>query len=209
MPEVAVVLPRKLTTAHAAERKILDTWVPTDPERPLYTAIRSAFVEKFAGLYVLLNETTSDSSRKRGSIARENLPDIAADITRLDRESTRLAEMLFPAPSLPSVARAREWAAQMGVRNWRDPSIVKFLRRVLRRWSTARGRPATLQSVGLHALDLRLVDHKRWSWNALARELCNCDSLEHGFRCRENLRREVLLLKKSLRALGVKLPAAK
>jgi len=203
------VLPRKLTPAVAAERKTLDTWVPSDPERPLYTAIRAAFIEKFAGLYVLLSATTSVSSRKVGSVPHKKLPDVAAEITRLDRESTRLAEMLFPGPSLPSVARAREWAAQIGIRNWRDPSIVKFLRRILKRWRTPRGRPATLQSVGLRALELRLVDRQRWSWNALARELCNCGSLEHGFRCRENLRREVLLLTKSLRALGVKVPAEK
>jgi hypothetical protein len=206
---VAVVLPGKLAEAVAAERKILDTWVPTDPDRPLYTAIRGAFIERFAGYYVLMLENTSVSPHKRHSVPRKKPSEVAAEINRLDRESTRLTEMLFPAVNLPAVGRAREWAAQLGVRNWRDPGIVKFLRRDLRRWGTRRGRPATLQSFGLRALELRLRDRQKWSWNALARELCNCSSPEHGFRCRENLRREVLLLTKSLRALGVKLPAGK
>jgi len=204
-----VVLSRNLALAFAAELKILDMWVPSDLDRPLYTLIRAAFIEKFARYYVLMTESTSVGTRKSHALPMEELAGVAAEIRRLDRNSTQLAEMLFPAANLPAVARAREWAAQMGIPNWREPNIVKFLRRVLRRWGTRRGRPATLQGVGLRALELRISDRQRPSWNALARELCNCGSAEHDFRCRENLRREVLLLRRSLRALGVKLPAEK
>jgi hypothetical protein len=204
-----VVLSRKLSEALAAERKILSIWLPVENDRPLYTAIRAAFIEKFARFYVLMTDCTSAPKRKGDVRARLQMEGVAAEIRQLDKESTQLAEMLFPAVNLPAIGRAREWAAQMGVSNWRDPNIVKFLRRVLKRWGIRRGRPATLQGIGLRALESRIANRPQSSWNALARELCNCGLAEHDFKCRENLRREVLLLKRSLRALRVKLPTAK
>ena len=47
--------PKKKAQAVADERKILDEWVPSDPSRPVYTALRTAFIEKICGVLHALN----------------------------------------------------------------------------------------------------------------------------------------------------------
>jgi len=206
---VAVPNPERQEHASLAERKYLEARLPREPSRPVYTAIRAAFIGRFARYYALLTKTVSKSVENRFSGRPEKLSKDAYEIEKLDRECTKLAALLFPTGKGPLVLRARQWDAQMGKREWRDEEIVKFLRRSLRRWRPARGQPATLQPVGLRALELRIVDQKRWSWNALPKELCRCGADQHSFRCRENIRREVYLLKEVLADLKVRLTTEK
>src|SRR5262252_2897827 len=46
----------------AAGQEVLDSWIPADPSRPVYSAIRSAFIEQFSLLYLLLSCRTANSS---------------------------------------------------------------------------------------------------------------------------------------------------
>jgi hypothetical protein len=58
------------------------------------------------------------------------------------------------------------------------------------------GAPVTQRETAIRALELRLKDQTAWPWSRLAIELCKCGAVNHGSRCQQNLRREVLHLKK-------------
>ena len=203
---MALPYPKQHAHAPLPEDEQWEAHLPSDPTRPVYTAIRAAFVERFTKYYILATETVFKVREKKFDAHPEELSMVASEIVRLEDEYTKLAVLLFPAGESSLAIRARQWDAQMGKGDWFDPAIVKLLRRNLRRWRPGRGRPAKLQPVGLRALELRLIDRKRWSWNALPNELCRCGAEKHGFKCRENIRREVYLLKETLESLRVKLP---
>jgi hypothetical protein len=173
----------------ATEREILEKWIPLDPNRPVYTAIRTVFVEKFAQFYLLVCETTAvEGSQVRGPVSRERASKAAFTLKSLDKECTQLAGLLFN--------RLNLWATQ----DWRKPPILKFLLRTIQR--TSGGRPATKQQVAVQAKEMRLADPKRWTWPKITAALCDCGQ-QHTIHCQDNLRREVLHLEKLLRKCGV------
>lgn len=174
-----MLLPKQDAQAFGAERETLEAWIPTDINRPVLTAIRAAFIEKFARYYVLLNKMTQGGGVSRGKL------------DQLDKDCTQLAGLLFP-------RRMNLWVA----RDWRKPPILKFLLRDLKR--TRQGRPATKQQVAITAKEMRLSDPKRWKWHKITSELCDCGK-EHTIKCQDNLRRQVLHLEKTLRKLGCRL----
>jgi hypothetical protein len=178
--EVAVPHAKKKTKTFAGERKILEEWIPLAPSRPVYTAIRTAFIERFAEYYKLLTETVSNSGRKEPPVSPQKLAD-------LDKECMKLAGLLF--------SRSNVWAA----RDWRKPSIVKFLLRDLAR--TRGGRPATKLTFAMQAKEMKLSDPKKWTWPKITAALCDCGKA-HDIRCQDNLRREVLHLERTMRKLG-------
>jgi hypothetical protein len=168
--------------------KILNTWIHPDASLPHSTAIRNAFIKKFVDWYKLdPNASTSE-------------------MKRLEKEWSMLAALLFRSPpTRPS-------------RDWRklptEPQIVRVLRHALRVTTDHRskGRPRSdIRRVAVVALDLRHSDPERWSWRSLTDHLCNCGLREHAANsnCQKNLKREALLVKKSLQMLGIKLPPAK
>jgi hypothetical protein len=188
------------------DRKHLEERLPRYPDRPAYMAVRAAFIERFAQLKGLLTE----QARQRSSESSEDLSYEPSVIEALDSDCSRLATCLFADSHDPVPLRAARYDARLGPRDWRDPSVIKFLRRHLRRWKQPKGRPPTLLPIALRALDLRLTDRERWSWNVLQRELCQCkdaaSDAKHKFRCRENIRREVHNLHGYLGEMGVNLP---
>lgn len=196
--------PRKITVL-LSEQKDLDARLTQDLSRPVYSAIRTCFISKFAQYHALLKKATA--ARMRGSVSPRTLATTESKLDRLDGECIQLAELLFPDADIPLGLRARRWEAMFGSRDWRDPEILKSLRRILRRWKARRGRPATLRSIALRALDLQSSDRKHWTWKTLAEKLCNCGATDHGFGCREKLRREALLLRDLLQSLRVERPA--
>lgn len=84
-------------------------------------------------------------------------------------------------------------------RDWVDGVVRRVGRRI------GRGRPRTLQPIGLKALELHRSDPARWTWPSL-RSLCNCGKVEHDFLCQKKVQREALLLEARLKSLGVRLP---
>jgi hypothetical protein len=178
--EVAVPHAKKKTKAFAAERKILEEWIPLGPGRPVYTAIRTTFIERFAQYYKFLTETVSNSGRKKAPVSPEKL-------AGLDKECMKLAGLLF--------SRSNVWAA----RDWRKPSIIKFLLRDLAR--TRGGRPATKLVFAVQAKEMKLSDPRKWTWKKIAAALCDCGK-DHDIRCQDNLRREVLHLERTMRKFG-------
>jgi hypothetical protein len=171
---------KKKAVVFAAEREILEEWIPSDPGRALYTAIRTAFIERFTHYYKLLTETVSNSGRKKASVSPHKL-------ASLDNECMKLAGLLF--------SRSNVWA----LRDWRKPSIVKFLLRDLAR--TRGGRPATKLKFAMQAKEMKLSDPKRWTWPKITAALCDCGK-EHDIHCQDNLRREVFHLEKTMLKLG-------
>jgi hypothetical protein len=177
---VAVPQPKRKAEPFAEGRGILDAWISSDPSRPVYTAIRTAFIERFAEYHKLLTETVSKSSRKGAFVSPDKL-------NRLDKECMQLAGLLFTGSNL--------WAG----RDWRKPPILKFLLRAIGR--TRGGRPATKIRVAVQAKEMRLADPTRWTWQKITAALCDCGE-DHGIKCRDNIRREVLHLEKILRKFG-------
>ena len=174
--------PNERDPSFAAGREILDAWIPSDPAHPVHTAIRAAFIDRFALYYQGLNEVTK---------SRQNEASISPDeLDRLDKECMQLAGLIFD--------RSNLWVA----RDWRHPAIVKFLVRALRR--TRPGRPATKQQVAIQAKEMRLIDPKHWTWPKITAALCDCGK-DHTIRCQDNLRREVLHLEKTMKKCGCKL----
>ena len=163
-------LPRK---SLLRERKILKELISADRSRRVYTSVRTLFIDKFPQLYLQLQE--------------EHPTVGASELTRLDKECMWLAGLLFNKSNL--------WAA----RDWRQPPILKFLWRAIRR--ARGGRPATKQQAAMQAKEMKLIDPKRWTWPKITAALCDCGR-EHDIRCQDNLRREVLHFEKALRALG-------
>lgn len=196
--EVAVTQPKK--KAVSPESKALDEWIPSDATRPWYMTVRKAFIQRFAEWYACTGYGTLHDSKC------------------LEQPWRILAGLLFRDP--PATRN----------HDWRDlrtqPQIVRVLRHVLRTAGDhpTRGRPRSdLRRLAVQALDLRHEDIKRWTWRQLAThfDIYKCSERGHDPDCqkkwedyrkcrrrRENdLKREALFLKESLRELRVKLPA--
>jgi hypothetical protein len=175
----------------ADERQILEEAIPCDPTRPVYTAIRAVFIEKFVQFYVLMCETKApEDSGARGTVAAETVSPGGPELTRLDKECMQLAGLLFK--------RSNLWAG----RDWRKPPILKLLLRAIR--YTRGGRPPTKLHIAVQAKEMKLADSKRWTWQKITAALCDCGK-DHTIRCQDNLRREVLHLEKTLRQFGCSL----
>jgi hypothetical protein len=172
----------------AAQREILDEWIQKDPDRPVYSAIRKCFVEKFARFYIFVMEPAHKAPSKLRSSVGQTVQKARSELKQLDRECMTLAGLLFSHSNL--------WAA----RDWRQPSIIKFLLRSIRRGRG--GRPLTRLGIAVQVKELRLADGKCWKWPVLTDKFCDCGSAEHGIRCQDNLRREVLHLERFLRRCG-------
>ena len=175
--EVATSQPNALTG-----REILEAWIPSDPNRRVYTAIRATFIERFAQYYQLLEQTVSND-------ARSEPPASPIQLHRLEKESMTLARYLFSSSHVYLV------------RDWTKPSIVKFLLREIKR--PRRGRPTTRLFIAMQAKEMKLTDPKRWTWPKITAELCDCRKPHHTITCQDNLRREVLYLENILRKLGI------
>jgi hypothetical protein len=166
------------------EREALDGWIRADRTRHYYTRLREVFIQTFAEWF-----------------ARATDPARVNETRRLEREWQKQASLLFdhPPPANPN-------------RDWRNlnvqPQIVRVLRHCLRVGTRGKGRPARYPSATLRALDLNASDPNRWTWRSITNRLCNCGTREHPFNstCQRNLRREVLLLKKYLKTLGIAPP---
>jgi hypothetical protein len=181
---VVVIQVKTEDNAFAEGRQALEEWIPTDPMRPVYTAIRAAFIEKFAEYHGLLGKTVSDRS-----IGRKGR--IGPRLAILEKQSMKLAALLF--------TRANLWVARD---SWRKKPIVKFLLRAIRR--SPGGRPVSRLRVAVTAKEMRLAEPKKWTWPKITSQLCDCGK-EHTIRCQDNLRREVLHLKKMMKSSGCKL----
>lgn len=171
---------KKRAEVVAAQREILEQWIPSDPSRPVHSAIRTAFIERFAQYYQLLTEKVSSSGRKKAPVSSEKL-------ATLDKECMKLAGLLFSGSNV--------WASK----DWLKPSIVKFLLRDLAR--ARGGRPVTKLQIAMQAKEMKLSDPKRWTWPKLTAALCTCGK-DHDIHCQDNLRREVLHLEKTLSEFG-------
>jgi hypothetical protein len=110
---------------------------------------------------------------------------------RLDKQWTVLATFLFSSEK-PRAGR-----------DWRDPPIVNFLLRHLGR--PREGRPATKRRIAVRAMEMKLEDPKRWTWPKITAALCECGQNRHDISCQDNLRREILHVRKLLRDCGCKL----
>jgi hypothetical protein len=162
----------------AAERAVLDAWIPAVPKRPIYSAIRNAFIEHFSVLYVFLTATPLDSVPET----------IRPEVVQLNKNCTTLTGLLFSRPNV--------WAA----RDWRKPPIVKYLLRCVQR--SKGGRPLTRLGIAAKVKELKVADSKRWTWPELVDKFCDCRRKEHSISCQDNLRREVLHLEKLLKSCG-------
>ena len=176
---------KKKPVARSPECEALEPWIRPHADRPYYTAIRQAFIQRFADWHVSASPP---------------------DMERLEKEWTLLAFLLF---DYPPTASKRVWSKLPT-----EPQIVRVLRHALRVTADQRrrGRPiGHKRRVAALALDLQSTDPKRWTWCALTNHLCNCGMREHptNSSCQKDLRRETVWLKNWLRTEGIEIPPAK
>jgi hypothetical protein len=178
----AVAVPKRKPKTKA--QRDLEAWIYSDPTRVYYTAIRAAFIEKFAQWYNL---------PAKALIEREG--------ASLEKKWRELIPMV--SRSLPATSR-HEWRTLP-----REPQVVRVLRNIWREGAgrKPRGRPLKLRGIAVEALDLQRQDPTIWTWRSITGHLCNCGLEAHGFTCQENLRREALLVKKFLRARQIRVPS--
>ena len=179
-----------LQEARKSHREILDEWMLADPSRPLYTAVRACFIEKFVQLYVRIEATTSVEVQPDPSkVAAAEAPDLKC----LEKDCMWLANLLFNRSNLWAV---RDWQRP----DWRKPAILKFLARSLERKQA--GRPATKLRMAMEAKEMRLADQDHWTWPAITEALCKCGKRPHTIKCQDNIRREIIHLEKGLSEVG-------
>ena len=98
--------------------------------------------------------------------------------------------------------KADEMAALSLQEGFRASDALDFGRQLQKK---PRKRPVTKRQVAVSALELRLSDTTKWTWNRLAQKFCTCGA-PHEFRCQDNLRREVRHLQSLLRKYSIAVP---
>jgi len=175
-------------TALAAERTVLETWIlPSDPDRPVYSAIRKAFVEKFVLFYLTVSSV--DDPRIGPEVGPSGIGMITNSLSvleQLHKDCMTLTELLFD--------RSNLWAGRDA---WRKPPIIKFLLRCLKR--SKQGRPLTKLGIAAQAKELKMAGR---TWPELTAKFCDCGKEEHQISCQDNLRREILHLEALLKRCG-------
>jgi hypothetical protein len=166
--------------------KHLEVWIPPKPEWPYYTAIRTAFIQRFGRWYAWAPGTPGR--------------------VQLEGEWTMLASQLFPNPSTIPNLDWRSFPTR--------PRIIRVLRNVLRVKADHKGRGRPIgykRRQASLALDLRNSDPKLRTWRALTDYLCNCGQREHApnSSCQNDLRRETVWLKNALKTMGITVLPAK
>lgn len=164
-------------------------YLPAQPDRPVYQALRNAWIEK-SRQCVLVGILPYE--QVIGDKATAQL------IKDLD-ELFRWLEPNFLISQSDAVQLAHE-AQEAGF----SDEIVKLISES--GGVKPGGRPATRHAATLAALERRLdtnIPATNRSWAALALKLCPCGKEQHDMHCKENLRRAVLHLQKTLTRHGI------
>jgi hypothetical protein len=173
-------LGKKRTAPRSPECESLESYIQPRPEWPYYTAIRSAFIKRFARWYL-----SASGSRQ------------------LEKEWTTLATQLFRHP--PNIPN-RDWRKLPT--NPQIIRVLRHALRVTAD-QRRKGRPISdKRRAAAVALDLHCTDRRRWTWRSLTNHLCNCGLKAHppNSNCQKDLRRETVRLKKELKTMGIKVP---
>lgn len=160
-------------------------------------AISAALDETLKSMHALLRRLLEPPTTQQHVI--EAMP----KMLDLAQRTATLFRLAHPSDKPLSSESAVRLAALWRETNAPEPEIEKALRMAGKRH---RGRPTKLRSAALQALEFLSAYGGRAKWKAAAERFCPCGDAQHGFKCQQNLRREVLLLKSSLRSLGVSLP---
>lgn len=167
----------------------------------LRTAIEKARDEKLLELNAFLEKLLCKWGLRRPNI--EQIQQAGKKGVQLARDWNALVAVSCSDPGPLTPDRALHVIERMQNANCPQDWVDGIFRTVGRR--IGRGRPRTLQPIGLKALELHRSDPARWTWKAL-RGLCNCGRVEHDFLCQKKIQREALLLEGRLKSLGVHLP---
>lgn len=163
--------------------------LPAQPDRPVYQALRSAWIEK-SRQCVLLSIMPYEQV-----IGDKAMTQLIRDLDEL----FRWLEPNFVVSQSDAVHLAHE-AQEAGF----SEEIVKLISESA--GIRPQGRPATRRAATLAALERRHDNNilpRNRSWAALAQKLCPCGKQRHDMGCKENLRRAVVHLQKTLKRLGI------
>jgi len=120
------------------------------------------------------------------------------DFVRLAKEIAELGSWLGRTQDLPSQSQIENSFKANVAAGW--PLGLAFDYRDLQR-KKSRGRPMKNRNLALQALDLKET-RPRYSWMQIAILLCPCEK-KHDPTCKERIRQQALMLRKTLAALGV------
>jgi hypothetical protein len=171
---------------------------PPDPQHPVRTALREAYIDRGAQLFDF--------------VSSEEIIDGVGQVHPHWQEYIRLVdeanELAGWASDPISAEQAERLDSVMGDALQQLGHSYSEVRKLLETTSTApRGRPVTKRRTAVEALELRLADQAKWSWARLAREFCGCGSSLHSHKCQEAIRKEVGHLQSLLKKYQITLPA--
>jgi hypothetical protein len=69
-----------------------------------------------------------------------------------------------------------------------------------------KGRPFSARVLAVKAIELRMTESPIPSYTKIAMKHCECDEATHGQKCGENIRHQVIALKKFLKARDIQVP---
>jgi hypothetical protein len=175
------------TTGRSAQQKNRDQAVAT--------ALLNALSQRFEMMGSLL-------SSLKGKLPVEEAKIKAAQCVRVANEINELCGLIYPPRDPLSLDEAFNFAQGIRALGLNQDQINEAFAMARKK---RKGRPATMRSRSIQALEMKLNDPTK-SWMFLAMRLCPCNQPEHNTQCRENLRQGVIALKRLLRKYGVKIP---
>lgn len=164
-------------------------WLP-DPKRPVFSALLEAELERFDKFF-----DTSLFIDSRKFKTDDEVKEFLNDYLKLILEGIEILEWIFPEGKTSSEDALKITNALKEAGAPKDIWMNVIKRADKRR----KGRPITKRQIAVKALELKLSDPDKWSYQKLAQRLCNCEKSNHDNSCSQSLRQTMLQLKKVLK----------
>lgn len=178
----------------ALARKVFLNAYPSDPTRPVLTALRAALCDRSAALIELLPPRVYPS----------DMPSLLAspDLTRLTKEFYELWGWAFGPQSKEEREKPLHDTAQSAISDgWSRSEVNKWLKSAC----APPGRPVTKRrQVAIAVLEARQRD-RRLSWQKIPARFCDCGKgkNDHTADCIQSIRQAVMGLQKLMRKYGI------
>ena len=161
----------------------------SDPERPIFSALLEAELERADKLF---DPSFSDQSNiKTGNDVKAHFN----KFTSLLKELIEIAEWIFPHEPMP-LEKALTVASILRKQNVSKVVWEIVIKNAERR---KRGRPITKRQIAIRALEKQILEpNRKWTHRELAQQFCECGKSQHDKSCSENLRQSMIQLKRIL-----------
>jgi hypothetical protein len=182
-----------------AHRVFYEQRYPESPSRPVWSALRSAFLQRCDRFDQFLSAKRSETSTVTSSEARNRM----AEMKAICREWLELSFWIDPDP--PPLAEEEVYPlVPVLIKDGMGESAEYLMKHIGRR--PRAGSPARSRDLAIRALELK-SSNPTLSWRGVAQRLCACNKATHDKQCAELIRREVIRLQQVLKRYSVQIPA--